>query len=176
MNRTDTTALLCALLERDVLSGTHWAREVKYMKHDGTLGRVDYMSFKPREQRYGPTAASVEGGKFTAYEVKSCKDDFESGHGLNFVAERNCLVMPMLLYREIDQYVAYRDVAAYVPIPYYTGRPTTEQVHREWENPLELTPYKEDWRLYRIRGQAIDANRRLSTAELLFAMLKAGRR
>lgn len=175
MNRVEITELLSDLLRRDVLSGTHWASEVKYQKADGTLGRVDFMSFKPREQRYGPTAAAVEGGKFTAYEVKSCKADFESGHGLNFIAERNCMVMPMRLYKQVESFAGYEDVAVYVPIPYYTGRPTTEQVYREWEEPLELTPCERDWRLYRIRDQAIDANRRLSTAELLFAMLKAGR-
>lgn len=177
MNRAETTALLSALLERDVLIGTHWASEVKYMKRDGTVGRVDFMSFKPREQRYGPTAASVEGGKFTAYEVKSCKDDFASGHGLNFIAERNCLVMPMALYKddEVGNYVGFHDIAVYVPIPYYAGRPTTEQVHAEWENPRELTHYKPDWRLCKIRPQSVDANRRLSTCELLYAMLKAGR-
>ena len=175
MGRAETTELLSELLERDVLSGTHWAREVKYVKHNGNTGRVDYMSFKPREQRYGPTAASIEGGEFTAYEIKSCKADFESGHGLNFIAERNCIVCPMGLYKEIGDWAGYNDVSVYVPIPYYTGRPTTEQVYGSWANPEELTPAKGEWRLYKIRNQAIDANRRLSTAELLFAMLKAGR-
>lgn len=175
MDRTETTKLLSDLLVRDVLSGTQWASEVKYQKADGTLGRVDFMSFKPREQRYGPTAASVEGGKFTAYEVKSCKADFESGHGLNFIAERNCMVMPMGLYKQIESFAGYADVAVYVPIPYYAGKVTTEQVYRYWENPVTLTPDKSKWRLYKIRNQAIDANRRLSTAELLYAMLKAGR-
>ena len=177
MNRSAITLLLSDLLRRDVLEGTQYASEVKYQKADGTLGRVDFMSFKPREQRYGPTAASVEGGKFTAFEVKSCKDDFASGHGLNFIAERNCLVMPMALYKddEVGNYVGFYDIAVYVPIPYYEGRPTTEQVYAEWENPLELTHYRPDWRLYKIRAQSVDANRRLSTSELLYAMLKAGR-
>ena len=175
MNRTETTALLGDLLERDVLIGGQWASEVKYMKEGGNVGRVDYMSFKPREQRYGPTAASVEGGKFTAYEVKSCKADFESGYGLNLIAERNCIVCPMELYKGIDSWAGYADVSVYVPIPYYTGKVTSEQVYRYWEQPVTLTPDKSKWRLYKIRSQAVDANRRLSTCELLYAMLKAGR-
>lgn len=174
MNRAEITSLLSSLLRRDVLLNTQYASEVKYMKRDGTYGRVDFMSFKPREQRYGPTAAAVEGGKFTAYEVKSCKDDFESGYGLNFIAERNFLVMPMALYKQLADAVAYADVGVYVPIPYYTGRPTTDQVYAEYENPTDLTPCKQDWRLYKIRSQSVDANRRLSTCELLYAMLKAG--
>ena len=175
MNRQSITLLLSDLLRRDVLSGTQYASEVKYQKADGALGRVDFVSFRPREQRYGPTAAAVEGGKFTAYEVKSCKDDLESGHGLNFIAERNFLVMPMELYRQVEGFAEYRDVGVYVPMPYYTGRPTTEQVYAIWENPPELTHVRPDWRLYKIRSQAVDANRRLSTCELLYAMLKAGR-
>ena len=175
MGRTEITELLSRLLERDVLSGTHWASEVKYMKHGGNTGRVDYMSFKPREQRYGPTAASVEGGKFTAYEVKSCMDDFESGNGLNFIAERNCIVCPMGLYKGIEDWLCWNDVSVYVPIPHYTGRATTEQVYKSWMNPEELTPAIGDWRLHKIRSQTFDGNRRLSTSELLFAMLKAGR-
>ncbi len=175
MKRAETTELLSALLKRDVLSGTQWASEVKYQKANGTLGRVDFMSFKPREQRYGPTAASVEGGKFTAYEVKSCKADFESGYGLNLVAERNCLIMPMELYKDVESWAGYSDVAVYVPIPYYTGNVAAEQAYRYWEEPPRLTRNRDEWRLYKIRTQAIDANRRLSTAELLYAMLKAGR-
>lgn len=176
MKRAEITELLSALLVRDVLvGGAQWASEVKYVKADGSIGRVDFMSFKPREQRYDPTAASVEGGKFTAYEVKSCKADFESGYGLNLIAERNCLVMPMELYKDVESWAGYRDVAVYVPIPYYTGKATTEQVYRYWEQPVTLTTDKSKWRLYKIRSQSIDANRRLSTAELLYAMLKTWR-
>lgn len=174
MNRAETTELLSALLERDVLSGTHWAKEVKYLKADGTLGRVDYMSFRPREQRYGPTAAAVEGGKFTCYEIKSCIDDLRSGHGLNFIGERNAMVMPMGLYRRLSQ-ADTMDVSVYVPIPYYEGRATDDMKWREYEEPHAMTPDKREWRLAKMTDQPFDGNRRHSAAELLYAMLKAGR-
>lgn len=174
MNRAETTALLSALLERDVLSGTQWASEVKYMKSDGNLGRVDFMSFKPREQRYGPTAASIEGGQFTCYEIKSCMADYRSGHGLNFIGEWNKMVVPMALYKQLPMDELF-DVSVYVPIPYYDGRATDEQRYAEWESPHELTPCKGDWRLVKMTDQVFIGNRRHSACELLYAMLKAGR-
>ena len=174
MNRAEITALLGDLLERDVLSGRHWAKEVKYLKADGTLGRVDYMSFRAREQRYGPTASAVEGGEFTCYEIKSCMDDFRSGHGLNFIAERNAMVMPMGLYRQLGQ-ADTMDVSVYVPIPYYVGRATDDMRWAEYQDPSELTPRRNDWKLVKMTDQPIVGNRRHSTCELLYAMLKAWR-
>ena len=174
MNRAEITALLSGLLERDVLSGGHWASEVKYLKSDGSIGRVDYMSFEPRTQTYGPTASAIEGGQFTCYEVKSCMADYTSGHGLNFIGERNAMVMPMGLYKQLPQRDTM-DVSVYVPIPFYLGNVTNEMRWAEFDEPHELTPSKREWRLAKMTDQPIIGNRRHSTCELLFAMLKAGR-
>lgn len=61
--------------------------------------RVDYMQFKPENT----TSAGIEKGKFYAYEIKSCIEDFESGHGLNFIADYNYLVMEKSLYDELAE-------------------------------------------------------------------------
>lgn len=68
----------------------YWANEVTY---DYTLAhpiRVDFMRFKPRNT----LPSGLEQSEFLAYEVKSCKQDFESGHGLNFIADLNYVVVP----------------------------------------------------------------------------------
>ena len=95
MNRQSTTLLLSDLLRRDVLANWHWASEVKYVKMGGGVGRVDFMSFKAANTRDGATEPVVQQGTFTCYEVKSCMEDYESGHGLNFIGDYNYLVMPM---------------------------------------------------------------------------------
>lgn len=174
MNRAETTELLCALLERDVLSGTHWAREVKYLKLDGSIGRVDYMGFKPRTQVHGPSASAVEGGQFTCYELKSCMADYKSGHGLNFIGEKNVMVIPMALYKQLPQDELAK-VSVYVPIPHYDVVATGDMKWAEWNEPHELTADKREWRLAKMADQMVVGNRRHSAAELLYAMLKAGR-
>lgn len=175
MNRTETTALLSALLERDVLSGKHWAREVKYVPlgQFTTAGRVDFMAFKAADGN-NPCEMSVQRGEFTAYEVKSCVDDYRSGHGLNYIGDSNYLVMPMALYREIGMELP-QDVGVYVPLPYYVGRATTEQIYAEHQAPSQLTEDAAAWKLCKVRPSMKLAIRRHATAELLFAMLKAGR-
>ena len=59
-------------------------------------GRVDYMAFRPLNPigMDGICAATVERGTFACYEVKSCWDDYTSGHGLNFIGDENWLVCP----------------------------------------------------------------------------------
>ena len=176
MNRAEITALLSDLLERDVLSGRHWAKEVKYRKLDGDLGRVDYMSFETGPQRYQPPSQStVERGTFSCFEVKSCMEDYTSGHGLNFIGDWNYIVCPMSLYKQIPQ-AEMHDVGFYVVLPYYIGSDgsRTEMV-REHQNPSELTPDRKAWRLHKVSQQPIIADRRHGTAELLYAMLKTWR-
>ena len=94
MGRPDITAALGRMLVKDVFhypdSRIYWANEVTY---DYTLAhpiRVDFMRFKPRNT----LPSGLEQSEFLAYEVKSCKQDFESGHGLSFIADLNYVVVP----------------------------------------------------------------------------------
>lgn len=97
MSRPGITAALGLMLIKDVFhypdTRIYWANEVTY---DYTLAnpiRVDYMRFKPRNT----LPSGLEQSEFMAYEVKSCKADFDSGHGLNFVADLNYVVVPPTL-------------------------------------------------------------------------------
>ncbi len=72
--------------------------------------RVDYMMFKPENN----TAGGIEKGNFYCYEIKSCKEDFQSGHGLNFIGDYNYLVMPLEVYEECKSLIPYK-VGVYVP-------------------------------------------------------------
>ena len=53
--------------------------------------RVDFVAFSPGA---GGRNCALEHGKFVFVEVKSCMDDFKSGHGLTFRGDENWLVCP----------------------------------------------------------------------------------
>ena len=64
------------------------AREVTFDYSSGNSVRVDFMKFVP----VNATPGGIEQGLVYCYEVKSCKDDFVSGHGLNALGDYNYLV------------------------------------------------------------------------------------
>ena len=100
MNRKETTEFLSKLLEREKLCGIskYWAREVSIDYGSINVRRIDYLQFEPPNQC---SISAIEKGIFIAYEIKSCKADFNSGFGKNFVGEKNYLVMPMETYKEV---------------------------------------------------------------------------
>lgn len=97
MDRIETTEKLSKLAEKHIASRCKlWAPEV-----DVPCGRVDFMGFTP----YGDMvdASSIERGRLTCYEVKSCMDDFMSGHGLNLIGDMNWIVCPKELCKELRE-------------------------------------------------------------------------
>lgn len=60
--------------------------------------RVDFVAFSPG---VGGRNCAPEHGKFVFVEVKSCMDDFKSGHGLTFLGDDNWLVCPRDLADEL---------------------------------------------------------------------------
>ena len=56
--------------------------------------RVDFIAYGIGS---GYANASVERGTFCFVEVKSCMDDFKSGHGLTFEGDENWMVCPRSL-------------------------------------------------------------------------------
>lgn len=62
--------------------------------------RVDFVAYRPHRPRdrssNHATAAELESGTFTFVEVKSCMDDFTSGHGRTFEGDENWLVCPLV--------------------------------------------------------------------------------
>lgn len=69
--------------------------------------RVDFVAYRPHRPRdrssNHATAAELESGTFTFVEVKSCMDDFTSGHGRTFEGDENWLVCPLELADSINR-------------------------------------------------------------------------
>lgn len=75
--------------------------------------RVDFVAFSPG---HGGRNCSLEHGRFVFVEVKSCMDDFRSGHGLTFRGDENWLVCPRGLADELhDKQLLPRGVRVYCP-------------------------------------------------------------
>lgn len=93
VNRPETTRALSDMVESRLRGKTYWAREVLLGAMDARSPRVDYMSFRMASSHsLAITPGLIEHGEFACYEVKSCMADFKSGHGLNFVGDKNYLV------------------------------------------------------------------------------------
>lgn len=163
MKRADKTNLLSRLLETKLICDqTYWAREVSLDFNTAHRKRVDYMAFKPKNQ----STSGIEKGIFTCYEIKSCLDDYKSGHGLNFIGEKNYIVTDMITYKKI-QYEIDHNIGVYVALP------VGSDSYTEWENPKELD---EETR-YELRclTSSHERNRDYSINVLLFCMFRSGK-
>lgn len=165
MTRKEITKFLSDLLIKDRFSGMgkYWASEVTLDYGTADVKRVDFMQFKP----VNTYTSGIEKGEFICYEVKSCLADYKSGHGQNFIGEKNYFIMPMSLYKSVVNEINYY-VGVIVPIP------SGAEVFSEFENPTEFDTDKE-WEL-KIIKPAHPQNRKYSLAELLFCMLRSGNR
>lgn len=92
-NRPETTRALSDMVEARLRGKAYWAKEVLLGAMSARAPRVDYMSFRlcPSDS-FAITPGVIERGEFACYEIKSCMADFKSGHGLNFVGDKNFLV------------------------------------------------------------------------------------
>ena len=166
MNRKETTEFLGNLLKRDRLCkrGKYWSSEVTLDYGSNNVKRVDFMEFEPP---YQYSVSGLEKGIFICYEVKSCKEDFKSGFGKNFIAEKNYYVMPMSLYKKVINEIPH-NVGVFCPIP------LNKEKYDEFENPTELNSNTEEWELEIIKPAHI-RERNKSIIELLFCMLRSGK-
>lgn len=165
MNRKETTKFLSELIVRKRLTGRgkYYASEVSLDYGTTDIKRVDFMQFEPA----GVVSISeIEKGTFISYEVKSCKADFNSGFGRNFVTEKNYFVMPMSLYREVVTEIGY-------PIGVMCPVPEAKDMHDEFENPTPLNADGVTWDMKIIRP-AHPIGRKRSMTELLFCILRSG--
>ena len=97
-NRGEVTAELSAKVwarlcrENALVASEVWVDDAR---------RVDFVAYRPHRPRdrssNHATAAELESGTFTFVEVKSCMDDFTSGHGRTFEGDENWLVCPLEL-------------------------------------------------------------------------------
>jgi hypothetical protein len=172
MDRKDTTQFLSDLLISQKLTGLgkHYASEVTlgYGQGKNKTKRVDFIQFVPKNQL---CVAGIEKGYFIFYEVKSCKEDFYSGHGLNFEGDKNYLVTTMEVYKEIIHELDKK-------LPHYVGImvavPYRVKPEDEFQNPTSLDEMEIDWKLEVVRN-SFDGYRKRSMTELLFCMLRAGK-
>lgn len=166
MNRKETTKFLGNLLKRDRLykRGKYWSSEVTLDYGSNNVKRVDFMEFEPP---YQYSVSGLEKGIFICYEVKSCKEDFNSGFGKNFIAEKNYYVMPMSLYKKVINEIPH-NVGVFCPVP------LSKEKYDEFENPTELNNNVEEWELEIIKPAHIRERNR-SIIELLFCMLRSGK-
>jgi len=166
MNRKETTEFLNELLRSYKFSGMgkYWASEVTLDYGTKEVKRIDFLQFEPLNQY---SVSGLEKGIFICYEVKSCRADFNSGFGQNFIAEKNYLVMPMKTYKEVINEIPH-NVGVLCPIH------STNDKYSEFENPMELYNDTAYWRLETIRP-AHQRERTRSITELLFCMVRSGR-
>ena len=162
MNRGEITRFLSDLLEKR-LAGKYYASEVTIDYGTVDVKRIDFLQFEPVSTI---SVSNIEKGNFIAYEVKSCKDDFNSGFGKNFICEKNYYVMPITLYKEIINEIHLK-VGVMCPIP--QGRKIIE----EFEDPTPLDKEVE-WTMQIVKS-CIPKSRKKSLAELLFCMLRSGK-
>lgn len=111
-SRKAITKLLTEQLEKHINphndTRIYTAKEVTFDYSTDHPIRVDYMVFKPVNNSVG----GIEKGVFYCYEIKSCKEDLLSGHGLNFIGDYNYLVFNKGMFKELKSYVPY-DVGVY---------------------------------------------------------------
>lgn len=169
MKRKEKTELLRSLLEAKLNSkrGVHSAAEVFLDYGTKNVKRVDFVSFEPRDQI---SIAGLEAGAFTFYEIKSCREDFKSGFGLNFEGDRNYIVTDMPTYKDL---VAHGDIddSKMFNIGVMVAIPKGVSVLDEFERPNNLTTVIE-WELVVVKA-AHRKQRKRSIGELLFCMLRA---
>ncbi len=165
MNRKETTRFLSDLLVKERLTGRgkYYASEVSLDYGTKDIKRVDFIQFEPQGVI---NVSEIEKGIFTSYEVKSCKADFNSGFGRNFVTEKNYFVMPMSLYKEVATEIRH-------PIGVMCPVPATRDIHEEFENPTPLDALGVVWDMKIIRP-AYQIGRKRSMTELLFCLLRSG--
>lgn len=170
MSRKTTTQFLNNLLINKRLEkrGIYYASEVTLDYGSNHPKRVDFMQYKPINQM---SISGLEKGTVICYEVKSCKEDYHSGNGLNYEGDKNYIVTTMECYKDIVNEVPWA-VGIMVAIP--QGRDSVE----EYDNPTPIpvnwnNDVYYDWEL-RIIKKAFETDRKRSLTEMLFCMLRAG--
>ena len=185
MNRKDITKTLTNILICDRLSDRkYYAKEVTLDYGTDHTKRIDVMQFRPKGVIH---ASDIEKGIFVCYEIKSCKEDLYSGHGLNFYGEKNYIVITMDTYKEIlpdlnsGEFIRYL-ITNYPESSYYYGIlvaipkhidiHNSKALHEEFENPTEFNNDYHNWKFWTAMS-CREGPRNRSTTELLFCMLRS---
>lgn len=181
MNRSKITEFLSKLTEQKLNSiNSYWSREVCFDFGTSDIRRIDFMQFIPMNQL---CIDGIEKGVFKGYEVKSCKQDYKSGYGQNYVCEYNHIVMTMQTYKDLLKYDAegcneINKLPHYVGIliacPKNSSKTDKEIIISEFDNP---TPIPENydtngWKLMVVKC-ANKTYRKKSMTEMLFCLMRS---
>ena len=88
----------------------YWAKEVTFDYATKNAIRVDFMRFKPVNNK----VSGIEKGDFYCYEIKSSIDDFHSKNGHNFIGDYNYYVMTQDVYEYVKSEIPH-DIGVYIP-------------------------------------------------------------
>lgn len=170
MNRKETTIFLNKLLEKDKLTGAskYWAKEVTFNHLCDNPFRIDYVQFIPVNQY---SIGGIEKGEFVCYEIKSCKEDYNSGHGLNFIAEKNYIVTSVSTYNELKKCGELNKLPHWIGIMIAVPVRNKYNIEKELVEPTELSNNCK-WCFYTIK-KASKRNRKRPMNEMLFCMLRS---
>lgn len=148
--RKEITKKLSALTEAYINPNDdtriYYAKEVTFDYATSHAVRVDFMKFKPLNN----TVSGIEKGDFYCYEVKSGEDDFNSGHGLNFIGDYNYIITEAETYEKIKN-----------KIPHYVG---------------VLIPSNDPWRFLESVKKAKRKDREKPLSEMLLMMYRSAQR
>ena len=159
--------------------GKYYGREVSLDYGTSDVRRIDFLQFCPAHQ---VSVDGIEKGSFIAYEIKSCIEDVFSGSGLNFIAEKNYIVMSMQTWKDILPKYRSGDLARHVmsTSPPGSGHfgimvavPERKTPEDEFDNPTPLDAPDVTWKLS-VAIPCREGNRKRSMTELLFCMVRAG--
>lgn len=180
--RPETTKFLSHVL-RSSLAGSCYASEVSVDPCTSYGKRVDFMQFIPWNTM---SVSGIEKGIFVCYEVKSCLEDIYSGNGLNFLGEKNYLVMTMDCYKQFLPDLRSKEFVNYLHDNYpessdYFGIkvaiPAGSTVEDEFENPTPVPSNEAEWWEWTLATilPCREGPRRRSVSELMFCMLRSGK-
>lgn len=171
MNRTEITIALTKITERFITGRAGlFAHEVVFDYGSADVKRADIVAFYPVNDRL----KGIESGDFVCYEVKSCKEDFNSGFGRNAVGDANYFVMTAQTYLECNrELLKLRDFGVYVAIPdCYIAKFTNKDTEKWLLNP---TPFEGDWTRWKLCkiAECEFTERKRSNLHMMYLMLKS---
>jgi hypothetical protein len=173
MQRTEITSFLNELLVTTRLSGIgkHYASEVTldYGHKKGEPKRIDFVQFKPANTY---SISGIERGEFIGYEVKSCVADVFSGNGLNIECDRNYIVTTMETWKKLIE--LEQNNKKELPPQFGVMVACYKDKINEFYNPTPISEI-DGWRLEVLRNAHAQSRKR-SVTELLFCMLRSGKK
>ena len=182
MTRKENTQLLKEILINTRLSDRkYYAEEVTLDYGTSHPKRVDVMEFIPK----GVIRSSdIEKGIFVCYEIKSCKEDVYSGHGINFFGEKNYFVMSMQTYKDImhDDHLSEfikknfqessLNYGFLVAVPASMDLRNTHDLYAFFDHPAPFEGPAKNWKLHTI-VPCREGWRTRSLPEMMFCMLRS---